>query len=289
MKLATFKRDGSSAEEVGILLEGKIFALPEFKDMLSLIEASTPETLRGLERRAKSAKPSDLLENFTLLAPIPRPRADIICLGLNYRDHIEEAARFNSKKFGIDMPKTVYFSKRAGEALPPFGKIPPHEDMCDSLDYEAELAVIISKNCRGVKAENAAECVFGYTIINDVSARNVQTSRKQWFFGKSLDGFCPMGPVIAAAGDFPFPPSLSVRSSVNKEPRQNSNTKFMIRQIGEIIEELSSGFELRAGDIIATGTPSGVGLGFSPPKFLRRGDEIACEIEGIGSLVNFVG
>lgn len=287
MKLVSFTHNNSA--KVGILLNNdKIFTLGEFSSMLEVIEKSQNLNLDELFKRANSAKDSELISDYKLLAPIPNPRADVICLGLNYREHIEEAARFNSKKFGIDMPKAVYFSKRVNEALPTFAEIPAHSDICDSLDYEAELAVIISKNCRNATKENAFDYVFGYTILNDISARNVQTAHKQWYLGKSLEGFCPMGSFIATKDEFENPPRLNIRSFVNGELRQNSNTSFMIYGIDDVICQLSQAFELKAGDIIAMGTPSGVGMGFNPPKFLKSGDEVVCEIDGLGRLVNRV-
>ena len=159
----------------------------------------------------------------------------------------------------------------------------------DSLDYEAELAVIVGKDARNVEPEHAEDYVFGYTILNDVSARNIQNRHQQWYFGKSLDGFAPMGPCILTRESVPYPPCLNIRSYVNGELRQNSNTSRMIFHIDHIISELSKGMTLKAGTIISTGTPSGVGMGFEPPRFLKAGDEVSCEIEEIGRLTNRIG
>ena len=158
----------------------------------------------------------------------------------------------------------------------------------DSLDYEAELAVIIGKDARDVPAEKAREYVFGYTIINDVSARNIQDRHSQWYFGKSLDTFTPMGPCIVTANEIAYPPKLKIQSRVNGELRQDSNTELLIFGIDHIISELSRGMTLKAGTIISTGTPSGVGIGFTPPVFLKSGDEVECIVEGIGSIKNRV-
>ena len=163
------------------------------------------------------------------------------------------------------------------------------EGLVDSLDYEAELAVIVGKDARNVEPEEAENYVFGYTILNDVSARNIQNRHQQWYFGKSLDGFAPMGPCILTRESIPYPPCLNIRSYVNGELRQNSNTSRMIFHISHIISELSKGMTLKAGTVISTGTPSGVGMGFEPPRFLKPGDEVACEIEEIGILTNRVG
>ena len=170
----------------------------------------------------------------------------------------------------------------------PGGHIDGHFDLVERLDYEAELAVVIGKDASHVEEADAAEYVLGYTIINDVSARQVQTRHKQWYFGKSLDGFTPMGPCIVTADEFEFPPRLSIQSKVNGELRQNSNTELLIFGIPHIIRELSQGITLKAGTIIATGTPAGVGMGFEPPRFLKSGDQVECIIEGIGSLKNTV-
>ena len=172
--------------------------------------------------------------------------------------------------------------------MPHGGYIESHIDLVDHLDYEVELAVIIGRKCRNVSIDDAKNFIFGYTILNDVSGRDIQTSYKQWYFGKSLDGFTPIGPYIVTADEFVFPPKLTIQSYVNGELRQNANTSQLIFGISHIISELSKGMTLEAGTIIATGTPSGAGMGFDPPKFLKVGDKVECRIEGIGSLVNEV-
>ena len=161
--------------------------------------------------------------------------------------------------------------------------------MVDSLDYEAELAFIIGKDAKNVKEEDAFDYIFGYTIMNDVSARNLQTAHKQWYFGKSLDGFTPLGPVIVTKDEFDYPPKLDIKSYVNGELRQDSNTELLIFGIAHVVSELSKGMTLKAGTIISMGTPAGVGMGFVPPRFLKKGDVVTCEIEGIGKLTNTIG
>ena len=158
----------------------------------------------------------------------------------------------------------------------------------DSLDYECELGVIIGKDAFQVSKEDVADYIFGYTIVNDVSARNLQTRHKQWYFGKSLDGFTPMGPCIVTADEFAFPPKVGISCLVNGEVRQDSNTGNLIAGIAEIISMLSEGMTLQAGTIIATGTPAGVGMGMVPPTFLKEGDVVECRIEGIGVLRNVI-
>lgn len=228
------------------------------------------------------------ISEAVLAAPIPRPKQDIICLGINYMEHAYESARYKEEAFGGERPYAVYFSKRVNEAVPTGGYIEAHQDIVDSLDYECELAVIIAKDAKNVTQQKAQEYIFGYTIINDVSARNVQTRHKQWYFGKSLDGFTPMGPCIVTSDSIAFPPKLAIQSKVNDELRQDSNTELLIFDVAHVISELSQGMTLKAGTIISMGTPAGVGMGFVPPRFLKPGDKVECIVEGIGSLVNTV-
>lgn len=211
----------------------------------------------------------------------------LICLGINYKAHADEAERY-SDAFKKERPIPIYFSKRVTEAVAPNGFIESHPSLVERLDYEAELAVIIGKKAKHVKTEDAADYIFGYTVLNDVSARLLQTTHKQWYFGKGLDGFTPMGPCITSADEIAFPPALQISSRINGELRQDSVTDLLITSIEDIIEELSSGMTLMPGTIIATGTPSGVGMGFDPPKFLKSGDVVECSVEGIGTLRNVV-
>ena len=220
-----------------------------------------------------------------ILAPIPQPRQDILCLGMNYQQHKAEAERFDADAFTRDN-RAVYFTKRANRCPGPGEPIPGHWDIVESLDYEVELAVVLGRDaCRVTEAE-ARDCVFGYTILNDVSARNLQTGHKQWTFGKGLDGFAPMGPCLVTADEFAWPPAQAIRCYVNGELRQDSVTDRLLFSIPYVISELSQGMTLQAGTVIATGTPAGVGMGFDPPRFLRPGDTVRCEIEGIGVLEN---
>lgn len=202
--------------------------------------------------------------------------------------HAEESARYKKEAFGGERPFAVYFSKRVSEATGTGAEIPSHKELVQDLDYEAELAVIIGKDAKNVPVSEVKNYIFGYTVINDVSARTLQTRHKQWYFGKSLDGFLPMGPCIVTAEEFPYPPRLSIQSRVNGELRQDSSTELMIFGIDHVVSELSAGMTLKAGTIIATGTPAGVGMGFDPPRFLKPGDVVECSIEGIGTLVNRV-
>ena len=277
MKFVTYLLD--DAERVGLLHadETAVHPLP-CRDMLELIESGF---------RPEEAGEAIPLSTVQLLAPIPRPRQDVICLGINYKAHADEAEQY-STEFKKERPIPIYFSKRVTEAVGPEGFIESHPGLVERLDYEAELALIIGKTARNVPAEQAAEYIFGYTVLNDVSARVLQTSHKQWYFGKSLDGFTPIGPCIVTADEIPFPPKLKISASVNGELRQDSTTDLLITGIADIIAELSSGMTLLPGTIIATGTPSGVGMGFDPPRFLKSGDIVECAIEKIGTLRNTV-
>ena len=287
MKLLTYRLDG--AEAVGALTgDGKAVLPLPYPDMNTLIETASPSDLCSAADAAERAGASVPLERVELLAPIPRPRQDVICLGMNYRAHLEEAARYNADAFEKQKPVAVYFSKRVTEAVAPGGDIPRHAGLVERLDYESELAVILGKTARNVKAGEAGDYIFGYTIVNDVSARDLQTGHKQWYFGKGLDGFTPMGPWIVTADEIPFPPALDIGSTVNGEVRQKSNTSLFLTPIQDVLKELTAGMTLLPGTIIATGTPAGVGMGFDPPRFLETGDVVECTIEGIGSLRNTV-
>lgn len=282
MKLVTYRHSG--AEHVGALTPDGSGILPlPVPDMNTLIETMDLPALRSAVAAAERGSALALSE-AELLAPIPRPRQDVVCLGMNYRAHEEESARYNADAFTKETPAAVYFSKRVSEAGRPDGIIPRHAGLTDRLDYEAELAVVLGRAARDVKAADAAEYIFGYTVLNDVSARDLQTGHKQWYFGKSLDGFTPMGPVLVTADEIAWPPALEITCRVNGELRQESNTSLLISPIGQILEELTAGMTLLPGTIIATGTPAGVGMGFDPPRFLQSGDTVECAIEGIGVL-----
>ena len=287
MKLITYRfRD---AEHVGALTgDGAHVAPLPFADMNALIGSASLAQLQSLAAQAQEAGAVIPTDQVTLLAPIPRPRQDILCLGMNYKAHEAEAARYDADAFTKEKPVAVYFSKRVSEAVAPGGIIPRHAGLVEKLDYEVELAVILGRDARDVPAEKAADYIFGYTIVNDVSARDLQTGHKQWYFGKSLDGFTPMGPCIVTADEIAFPPALDISSTVNGEPRQHSNTRLFLTGIPALLEELTAGMTLLPGTIIATGTPAGVGMGFDPPKFLQSGDVVECTIQGIGTIRNTV-
>lgn len=254
-------------------------AAPDMYALLDRLEGALPgpELLAG--------EGIDLGE-LRLLAPIPEPRQDVICLGMNYMDHSAEAAKWGKDDFVKNAGKAVYFSKRAAYIVGPGGEIDPHFDIVDGLDYEAELAVVLGKDAYRVSKEDALDYVLGYSVLNDVSARNLQKAHKQFYFGKSLDTHTTMGPWIVTRDELPGAPELDIRCFINGEKRQDSNTRYMIFGVAEVIAELSQGITLKAGTIIAMGTPAGVGMGFEPPKYLSCGDVVRCEIDGIGVLEN---
>lgn len=292
MRFYTFLQENRECVGVGYDAETlyplSAFGLAE-TDMLTLIRQMTPEKWDILSDPKNADCQPVSRKGLKLCAPIPHPAQDVICLGINYHAHAEEAARFHADAFGGERPKPIYFSKRVADATGHGDMIPIYENLVDGLDYEAELAVIIGKDAKNVSQNQVKDYIFGYTVLNDVSARNLQTAHKQWYFGKSLDGFTPMGPVVVTADEIAYPPRLRISCTVNGELRQDSNTSLLIHGIGHIIAELSQGITLKAGTIIATGTPAGVGMGFDPPRFLQKGDVVTCTIEKIGSLTNFIG
>ncbi len=223
-----------------------------------------------------------------ICAPIKKPKQDVICLGINYYEHAVEAASFSDEAFGGERPYTIYFSKRCTSAPGTGDVIPSYEGLVDSLDYETELGVILGKTAKTVSREQALDYVFGYTIVNDISARNLQTRHKQWYLGKSLDGFTPMGPCIVTADEITDPQNLRIDCKVNGEQRQDSNTSLQIQSVAGAISDLSMGMTMEKGTIIATGTPAGVGMGMKPPVFLKKGDVVTCRIEKIGVLENYI-
>ena len=261
-----------------------------FSDMNALILGYDDKVKATLARLAANADTLQgaavAVDEVQLLAPIVRPLQDVVCLGINYDAHAQEAGRFSDEAFGGERPYTIYFSKRVNRATATGEKVPAYAGLVDSLDYEAELGVVLGRDTKGVTKEEARDYVFGYTIINDISARNLQTRHKQWYLGKSLDGFTPMGPCIVTADEIGDEQSLDISSKVNGELRQSSNTRYMIQTVAGAIAELSQGMTLEAGTIIATGTPAGVGMGMTPPTFLKHGDKVVCEIEKIGRLEN---
>jgi 2-keto-4-pentenoate hydratase/2-oxohepta-3-ene-1,7-dioic acid hydratase in catechol pathway len=233
--------------------------------------------------------PALAIDQVKLTAPLPRPRRNIFCVGKNYHAHAKEFAGSgfdSSAKAGGDIPTVpIYFSKVPESVVGPGESIMIVPEVSTAIDYEAELAVVIGAGGKGIKAADAMKHVWGYTIINDVTARDWQSRHMQWHLGKSFDTFCPMGPWLVSADECDGT-KTGVRCYVNGEERQNASTTDLIFDIPTLIETLSAGITLYPGDVIATGTPVGVGIGFKPPRYLKSGDVVRVEIDGIGVLEN---
>jgi 2-keto-4-pentenoate hydratase/2-oxohepta-3-ene-1,7-dioic acid hydratase in catechol pathway len=227
------------------------------------------------------------LEDLELLAPIPRPAKNVFCVGRNYVDHVKEGAI--ARATSAALPKVPqFFTKPPTAVIGPGASIRVDPELTAELDYEIELGVIIGAGGRNIRSSAAFDHVFGYTIINDVTARDLQRSHEQWFKGKALDTTCPLGPWIVTKDEIAAPEELELTLTVNGEIRQHARCSQMIFDIPTIIASLSAGLSLEAGDIIATGTPAGVGFSFKPPRFLNDGDTVVTRIEGIGQLANKV-
>lgn len=296
MKLLKFISKKSKQENFGILSNCEKFVIDlksidsdlNFNSTLELIETLNNKDIIKLNKAITSNNLKKYttfpIEDIIILSPFKSTKHDIICAGFNYMDHLKEIKKSvdNNKK------NTIYFSKRATYILGPNEYILPHLDINNSLDYEVELAVIIGKKGFQIKEKNVEDYIFGYTIMNDISSRNLQGKYRQWYIGKSLDSFTALGPFIVHKSSLPMPFNLEISSSLNGELRQKSNTENMITPINKMISELSQGITLEPGDIIATGTCSGVGVGFNPPKYMHSGDKIECFIEKIGNLTNIV-
>ena len=220
MKLITFNRNGGG-EELGILRGDRVLPLRElgfaFADMNELICRARPEELAAMRRAEGEGLPAD---SVRLLSPIPHPLQDVLCLGLNYREHAAEAAGYSKDAFDVKTAAPIFFSKRVNESQGSGAPIPAHADLTEKLDFENELAVVIGRDADHVPPEAVKDYIFGYTILNDVSARDLQTRHGQWHFGKSLDGFTPMGPCLVTADEIPFPPRLRISTAVNGELRR---------------------------------------------------------------------
>ncbi|MBN9411207.1 MAG: fumarylacetoacetate hydrolase family protein [Burkholderiales bacterium] len=258
--------------------------------LLDLIAAGGP-ALALLRRvagepalRARALVPQG---GFTALAPIPRTPRNVFCLGRNYADHVKEDNLSRDKQTALpEYPQ--FFTKPASAIVGDGASVRLDERVTRRLDYEVELAVVIGTGGRDIRAADALSHVFGYTIVNDITARDLQRRHDQWFKGKGLDTSCPMGPWIVTADEIADPHALTISLSVNGERRQHATTGDMIFRIEPIIESLSAGLTLEPGDVIATGTPSGVGYAMDPRRYLAHGDVIECRIEGIGTLTNTV-
>ena len=294
MKFVSFV-EWNNTESIGILSKDgkKVIAIneivPDFKmaenPMIQLIKMINEDIIKKLKYAEENFTRAYSIENVQILSPIRKPIHDIICVGVNYRDHLSEIKK-DMKDFK-EVKAPVYFSKRALEIIGLGDKIKARFDLDECLDYEAELAVIIGKTAKDIEPDKVEDYIFGYSIFNDISSRNIQKKHSQWYKGKSLDSYSSMGPCIVYKDDLKLPLELDIKSILNDEVRQSSNTKYMIHDINYLISDISKGMTLEAGDIIATGTPGGVGMSFNPPKYMKHGDKIICSIEGIGELINF--
>jgi acylpyruvate hydrolase len=275
MRLATLK-DGSAVvvSKSGIIPFSKLGFSGNIRE---LIEAGQTEWDK-LEDSIKTVKKDIILSHKTLDAPLRNP-SKIVAIGLNYFDHAKES--------NMEIPASpLVFAKFNNSITGPTDPIVIPVEITKQVDYEAELGVIIGKRAKNIDKENALDYVFGYTILNDVSARDIQFPDKQWVRGKSLDTFCPMGPVIVTKAEIQNPQDLEIGCSVNGVTLQKDNTKNMIFSVADIISLLSRSFTFEPGDIIATGTPSGVGFSRTPPVFLKSGDVVCTWIKGIGEIIN---
>ncbi len=286
MKVATFQVGGE--RRVGIVDPARRSVAP-FDLPIDVAATGVLALVRRNGPAPATTSPMPL-DQVTLEAPIPRPTRNIFCIGKNYYEHAHEFARsgFDSSAANGAVPKhPIIFSKVPETVVPNGAAIVIDPGVSTAIDYEAELALIIGKAGRGIRPENALDHVWGYTIVNDVTARDLQGRHSQWLIGKSQDTFCPMGPWAVTKDEIDIS-DTAIRCFVNGEIRQSSNTGLLIFDVPTIIAAISAGITLQPGDIIATGTPVGVGIGFDPPRYLKKGDVVRAEIDGIGALENRV-
>lgn len=296
MRYVTFSRPSNAAERLGLLRGDMVLDAADAvaarwpgecpTSMLALIQ-SGPEGWQRMADLLQDASRANghRIGDLRVHAPIPHPGKNVFCLGLNYASHVQESSRARERQAKIpEVP--VFFTKAPTSVNGPFDVVPLDTSATTQLDYEAELGVVIGLRGKNIPRGRAFDHVFGYTIINDVSARDLQLRHMQWFKGKSLDGCCPMGPSIVTADEFGDPQKKRISLRVNGRVKQDATTGDMIFPVDVIIESLSKGMTLEPGDIIATGTPEGVGLGRTPPEYLNDGDLVETEIEGIGVMRN---
>ena len=285
MRLVTYRDE--SGTHLGALRDDTVVALDAIApDMLALIDGGEAllEQARAALERAKATRP---LSSIQLLAPIPRPRQNVICLGMNYVAHAIESDRARGRE--PKLPEhPVFFTKAVTSVCGPDDDIPLDPQVTGQLDYEVELAYIVGRRGKNIARADALGAIFGYTIINDISARDLQNQHMQFFKGKSLDRSCPMGPWIVTADEIGDPGALGLRLRLNGETRQESSTGDLIFDIPTTLSVLSLGQTLEPGTIVSTGTPSGVGMGRNPPEYLRPGDIVEAEVDRIGVLRNRV-
>ena len=298
MRLVTFRSRGADGGEarIGAMdADGRVLdfgrAAPGLPGDMAAFIAAGGEALRQASAAVDGAAVGDWLDAgaVELLAPIPRPAKNIFCVGKNYHAHAKEfqGSGFDKSSGGADIPDVpIIFTKPPTSVSGPGAPIPSGLDATGTTDYEGELGIVIGPGGRGIKAGDAFDHVYGYTIFNDVTARETQRRHAQWFLGKSIDGFCPMGPAIVTADEVGDVTALRLVTRVNGEIRQDALIGQLIFDIPCLIETISAGITLEPGDLISTGTPEGVGIGFKPPKYLKPGDTVAIEIDRLGVLEN---
>ena len=271
---------------VDVALAAQVSGLTPPPSLLALIAAPTDVEFR-MRALITGARDTDThaLGDVRLHAPIPRPAKNVFCMGLNYLAHARESGAARGKETKVPT-RPVLFTKAPTTVTGPHDDVLVDWRITQQVDWEVELGLVIGVGGRDIRREDALRHVFGYTVINDLSARDLQVGHFQWFKGKSLDGFCPMGPVIVTADEFGDPQQKRLHTRVNGVAKQDATTADMIFPVDSIIEWLSQGLTLEPGDIIATGTPEGVGLGRTPPEYLKDGDVVETEVEGIGVLRN---
>ncbi len=295
MKLAIFSQgtNGAARGRLGVILGDHVADLSGFDGAPETMAACCALGAGAVDRLTHLAAtaPKLPLAAVTLHAPFPRPARNVFCVGKNYHEHAKEFAQsgFDASTKDVVPEAPVVFTKPLSAVIVLGETIPGHLDPTKSVDYEGELAVVIGQGGRGIAAADALGHVFGYTIVNDVTSRQLQHKHRQWVLGKGIDGFCPMGPAVLTADEVPDPRTLRLRTWVNGELRQDATVSDLIFDIPTLISTISAYITLEPGDIIATGTPVGVGIGFNPPKFLAAGDVVRIEIDGIGVLENPVG
>jgi 2-keto-4-pentenoate hydratase/2-oxohepta-3-ene-1,7-dioic acid hydratase in catechol pathway len=279
MRYATFTLPSDPRPRPGVVEDDRITAL----EAPSLLDAIHAHSTRGAMPARGAA--SYALSAVQLHAPIPRPAKNVFCVGRNYAAHVKEGAAAYNRE--VKLPEVpVFFTKAPTTVSGPFADVPLHADVTQQLDWEVELAVVIGREGRNISRADALSHVFGYAVLNDITGRDLQQRHTQWFKGKSLDGSCPIGPVIVTADEFGDPQSKRVSLRVNGVTKQDATTADMIFPVAIIIEWLSKGLTLEPGDIIATGTPEGVGMGRTPQEWLQAGDVVEAEVEGIGVIRN---
>ena len=288
MRFATLQLEGQ-AQPVVVSADGASFCpvarlVPGFSGDLTDLIAAAPAMPDVTDWTA--------LNGHAVLAPIPVPRRNVFCVGKNYHEHAKEFARsgFDTSAAKGEMAPEfpVVFTKPPSTVVADGARVMSFAELTSQLDYEAELAVIIGRPGRAIAKGEALAHVWGYTIVNDITARDLQQRHRQWFIGKSMDTFCPMGPWAVTADEVGDPADLSVKCWVNGELRQDANTRDLIFDIPTIIATISAGITLQPGDVIATGTPAGVGIGFDPPRFLKPGDTVSISIDRLGTLTNTI-